>query len=582
MCGIVGFTGNKDFPKLHHLLSFLEHRGRDEASQWWGGGVNLGINRMAVNDLSRGLYPLIYKKYALVYNGEIYNYKNLKQHLLLRGVSLASHCDGEVILPLFDLYGPAAFNRLEGMFAAAIVDQDKHRLVLARDKMGEKPLYYYRTGKTLVFASEMKVILSGVSNGWSINQDSLSEYLKQGFVFGPKTIVNGIKKLLQGQLLEFDLDSMRIHRRRYWEPMIHQDLLHYSDNDLMGILEDELDRSITQRMLSDVPIGCFLSGGVDSGLVACLAGKHQKKMKTFSVGIPSSPNDDESKYSKAIAAQLSTDHQEVEFTQELCLTILEDIGKTIDEPISDPAALPTFMISKLASNSVRVVLTGDGGDEVFGGYDRYRKHLMMDKLKIYRLIRPLHRRYTTQGIWKEDELERLLKIPSLTFKSPQVLKLLENTNPMAAMQLADFNGYLPEQLLMKVDKMTMRHTLEARAPLLDSRLVEFGLNLPTRLKIHHKHGKYLLKKVAEKLLPKSLVWRPKHGFTLPINQWLRDKFRPIAEDSVAVIAEYPHLFNEKYYQEILANHFNSNCQYGDKIWSMVVLIEWAKEYGIKF
>lgn len=540
----------------------------------------MGINRLAVNDLRPGLYPLKYKRYVLVYNGEIYNYQEIKKHLAERGVRLVSHCDGEVILPLFDLYGSAAFERLEGMFAIAIVDLNEHRLVLARDKMGEKPLYYSRAGENFIFASEMKAILNGASNGWLINPDSLPEYLQQGFVFGPKTIVRGIKKLLPGQVIALDLKTNKLSQARYWRLKLNQNTHEESIENLVSRLEDELDRSVRQRLLAEVPIGCFLSGGVDSGLVAYFACKYQKKLKTFSVKFPSSPGDDESKYSQAISAQLSTDHQEIEFTQESCLPIVENIGKTIDEPISDPAALPTFLLSKLASKSVKVVLTGDGGDEVFGGYDRYRKQLLAEKLKVLGLFPPLHRRYSTQGIWREDELKRLLKIPSPSLRFPSILKRLENTNPLLAMQLTDFNGYLPEQLLMKVDKMTMRHTLEARAPLLDSRLVEFGLNLPNRFKINRGHGKFLLKKVGEKFLPKSSVWRPKHGFTLPINLWLREKFRPLAEDSAAVIGKNSSLFDKQAYQRILADHFKESCDFGDKIWSMVVLIRWAKEYGV--
>lgn len=579
MCGIVGFTGNKDFIKLRRLLALLEHRGRDETTLWWDEGVNLGINRLAVNDLRPGLYPLKYKRYVLVYNGEIYNYQEIKKHLAERGVRLVSHCDGEVILPLFDLYGSAAFERLEGMFAIAIVDLNERRLILARDKMGEKPLYYSRSGENFIFASEMKAILKGTPNSWSVNPASLPEYLQQGFVFGPKTIVRGIKKLLPAQVIALDLKTNKLSQARYWRLKLNQNTHEESIENLVSRLEDELDRSVRQRLLSDVAVGCFLSGGVDSGLVAYFAGKYQKKLKTFSISFPSSPDDDESKYSQAMAAQLSADHQEIEFTQESCLPIVENIGKTIDEPISDPAALPTFLLSKLASKSVKVVLTGDGGDEVFGGYDRYRKQLLAEKLKVLGLLPPLHRRYSTQGIWREDELKRLLRIPSPPLKFPSALKRLENINPLLAMQLTDFNGYLPEQLLMKVDKMTMSHTLEARAPLLDSRLVEFGLNLPNRLKIHRGHGKFLLKKVGEKFLPKSLVWRPKHGFTLPINLWLREKFRPLAEDSAA-IGESSTLFDRQTYQRILADHLIGGCDYGDKIWSMLVLTRWAKEYGI--
>lgn len=580
MCGIVGFTGSKDFIKLEKLLTLLEHRGRDETSRWWNGGVNLGINRLAVNDLRPGLYPIKYKRYVLVYNGEIYNYLELKEYLAKRGVRLSSHCDGEVILPLFDLDGYAAFDRLEGMFAAAIVDTAGNRLILARDKMGEKPLYYYRTGKKLVFASEMKVLLNGISNRWSINPASLPEYLQQGFVFGPKTIVRGIKKLLPAQVIDLDLKTNKVSQARYWKPKIHQVINEEPVENLAERLEDELDRSVRQRLLSDVPVGCFLSGGVDSGLVTYFASKYKGKLRSYSVGFPSSFEDDESKYSRELAERLSTDHQEIVCTQDSCLPIVENIGKTIDEPISDPAALPTFLLSKLASKSVKVVLTGDGGDEVFGGYDRYRRQLVVEKFKILRLFPPLHKRYSTQGIWQNDELKLLLKIPSPPLKFPSILKKLEGKNPLQAMQLTDFNGYLPEQLLMKVDKMTMRHTLEARAPLLDSRLVEFGLNLPNRLKIHRGKGKFLLKKVAEKFLPKSLVRRPKHGFTLPINLWLREKFRPLAEDSAAAIGESSSLFNRQTYQRILADHLNTRCNYGDKIWSMVILTRWAKEYRV--
>lgn len=581
MCGIVGFTGNKDFSRLQRLLDLLKHRGRDETTLWWDKGVNLGINRLAVNDLRRGLYPLKYKNYLLVYNGEIYNYQELKKHLTDRGVPVFSHCDGEVILPLFDLYGRAAFNRLEGMFAIAIVDLSKRRLILARDKMGEKPLYYSLVDQRFIFASEMKVILRGVKNGWEINSVSLPEYLQQGFVFGPKTIVRGIKKLLAGQILEFDLKTNRLNQFRYWKPKLGGKRPRQTESELVEALEDELDRSVKQRLLTDVPLGCFLSGGVDSTLVTFFVSKYQTKLKTFSVGFPDEEKHDESRYSRWVAEILATDHQEIECTQESCLPIIKNIGKTIDEPISDPAALPTFLLSKLASLSVKVVLTGDGGDEVFGGYDRYWKQLAAEKFKIFGLFLPLHRRYSTQGIWQQTELNSLLKIPSYPLKFPSALRRLENQNPLAGMQLADLAGFLPEQLMMKVDKMSMQHTLETRAPFLDSKLVQFGVNLPPKLKIKRLHGKYLLKKVAERNFPKSLIWRPKHSFTLPIGSWLRREWRTLAEESVESFKNDSELFHKPTYQKFVEQHLSGECEFADKLWSMIVLTRWAKEYNFR-
>jgi asparagine synthase (glutamine-hydrolysing) len=593
MCGIVGFTGKKNQKLLVSLLKTIKHRGYDETSYYFAKGVNLGMNRFAIIDLAKGLYPMTYKHFVLIFNGEIYNFRELKRVLENKGVSFKTNSDAEVILFLFDIYGPKAFEMLEGMFAIAILDKEKNKLILARDKFGEKPLYYCQNGKQFIFASEIKTLLSSSRLESILELNSLSSYLHHGSVFGNKTLVKKIEKLRPSQYLVFNLKSGKITKDYYWKPRTKQSLkstnLRRLASELSGLIED----SVKKRLLADVPVGSFLSGGVDSSLIAYFATKNVKKLKTYSVAFPESLKYNEAIFAKKVASRLETDHTEIICTPEKLIPVIEGLGKYIDEPIVDPAVLPTFFLAKEARRLVKVVLSGEGADELFGGYYRYHKELIAQKLspinkflprlpgRFNKILNPLYENYSPQFVWTYRELEKLLNIRFSKVTMSKKTRAIIKKDPLLALQLYDIQGYLSEQLLMKVDKTTMIHNLESRAPFLDTEIVNFALSLPSKYKVRGVHGKYILKKVAERYLPKTIVWRPKHGFSLPLNTWFRGPWKGIGEVSLEELKPYHKIFNLDYYEEILHMHMKKESDYGNKIFSMVALAKWLSHHKIK-
>jgi asparagine synthase (glutamine-hydrolysing) len=605
MCGILGFTGRNNPRLLKRLLGTMRHRGFDDQGFFAAGGLNLAMNRLAINDLRRGLYPMTYKHYVLVFNGEIYNYPHLKKQLEKVLVPLTSRCDAEVILPLFHRFGPKAFTRLEGMFAFAIFDRKKKQLILARDKAGEKPLYFLKAGSALIFASEMKAIIAYAKyQGIPVKLDlpSLVECLSQGFVAGSKTLLQSVAKLPPAHYVVYDLRSLRLIKKAYWNPPVTPLLSIRSEESARNHLTSLIQDSVAKRLLSDVPVGCFLSGGLDSSLVTYFAAQHLPNLKTFSITFPESLRHNEADYSSLVASWLGTDHTVIPCTGKTVAAVVHDIGEYIDEPVIDPAVLPTFLLAKQARRSVKVVLTGEGADELFGGYHRYLKELALARLQrlarrtpflnlAYRLmtpdsidayLTPLAHHDRPQTIWRPSQLRQLLDLGTTQFpiSAGMALRLPADTNPLLAMQLTDFRGYLPEQLLMKIDKITMRHTLEARAPYLDTRLTNFALRLPRHLKIKGIHGKYLLKQVAQTYFPKSFVWRLKHGFSVPLDRWLRADLRTAAQDSLADLKAYQPLFNITLYRQVIQEHLDNRSNHKHKIWSMIVLTQWLKHYKI--
>jgi len=596
MCGIVGFTGEEDRRLVSKKLKIIEHRGRDEFVVRHDKGLNLGMNRLAINDLTKGLFPMRYKHYVMIFNGEIYNYSELKNNLFQKGIKLKTRNDGEVILPLLDLYKEKAFKLLEGMFAIAIFDTRKKKLILIRDKFGEKPLYYFYKNGYFSFASELKALIFDKKVNFKINLNSLNEYLQQGFAFGNKSFVKGVKKLNPGCFLEYDLKSQKIKKESYWQLRIQSGFEKIPEFILIDELELKLKEAIRKRLLSDVEIGCFLSGGIDSSMIALYAKEFLGKLKTFSISFEGNKREDESEYSRKVSTWLDTDHKEIRCNGKSVKPIVENIGKYIDEPICDTAVLPTFLLAKEARKKVKVVLSGGGADEIFAGYHRYWQELLAIKIRgllgenggkilskftrgrFNKIFTSVNDHYSTQGIWNYDELNNLVNFNCKKLLFPFLKKYIKD-NLLLGMQLTDLSGYLPEQLLMKVDKMTMSNNLESRAPYLDTDLVGWALNLPEELKISNRHGKYLLKKLGERYFSKSFTWRPKHGFYVPINNWLRKELKKEALDSVEK-AGGMEIFKSKYYEKIVKKHMSREGDYGDKIWSMIVLSKWMKEYNI--
>ena len=377
MCGIVGFTGKKDLKKLDVLLSTIEHRGRDERVVDYVSQINLGMNRLSINDLRINIFPFKYKKYTLIFNGEIYNYSNLKNKLIKKKVELKTSCDAEVILPLYDIYGIDFLKYIEGMFALAIVDENKKTVILARDRMGEKPLYYSSCDDNLVFASEMKVLMKYFGKSMEIDNKKIGEYFYNGFVSDGGTVIKNINKIPAAHYLIYDLEKKLLELKKYWSPEIKK--INENEKYLIEKLDKLIEESVNERLLSDVPVGCFLSGGVDSSLIAYFASKRLKNMSVFSVSFPGQEAHDEIKYATLVAKKLGVKQEIIECNSENVRELIGNIGKLIDEPIADMAVILTYLLAKKARESIKVVLTGEGADELFGGYDRYRREILKNK-----------------------------------------------------------------------------------------------------------------------------------------------------------------------------------------------------------
>ncbi len=597
MCGIVGFTGPKDFVQLKKLLEIIEHRGRDERVIDYQSSLNLGMNRLAIKDLQTDLYPLHYKNYLLIYNGEIYNYQALQKKLQTKGIEFKTNCDGEVILPLFDRLGPKAFAQLEGMFTLAILDLKSQQLFLARDKAGQKPLYYLPNQEGFAFSSEMKALMPLLKTP-NLETNLLPKFFREGSLLGEKTLIKEVKKIRPGQYLKLDLESLQLTTAQYWSLSTSLKKTTLSEKKLTDRLDNLLRDAVKKRLMSDVPIGTFLSGGVDSSLITYYASQETTNLKTYSVSFPGHEKDDESYYSHLVSEKLKTNHTEIVCTAQKAKAVIKQLGKIVDTPIIDPAVIPTYLLAQEASKEIRVALSGEGADELFAGYYRYPKQLTglwlqkyvplplwsliknfvpgRIRYKVDQTLTPLSSYYSSQDVWTPTELEKLL--PQLPYQAEYNYPpaSMFDQEPLLAMQLRDFQHYLGEQLLMKIDKCTMAHNLEARSPFLDSQVTQFAWSLPKKYKIQGLNNKYLLRKVAARYLPQNIAWRFKKGFTVPLNDWYRHELRDVVENTVEELGHYPKIFNHLYLKQIVQEHLRDQKDHRDKIWSLIVINQWLK------
>lgn len=602
MCGITGFTGYKNKKELLRLLSIIKHRGRDGQAVYIKNNVNIGMNRLAIIDLSSHLYPMRYKQFVLMFNGEIYNFPSIKKQLSQEGVCFKTKSDAEVILPLFVKHGIKSFEMLEGMFAFCIYDIKKQQIILARDKSGEKPLYFTKTAEGIIFASEIKALLSIRRIHKVINKNALRQYLTHGFVRAPDTLIETIQKVPAASCVVFSIRSKRLRLYPYWVPKHERQNSVLQNNRVTNeqTLDALIRKSVNLRMIADVPVGCFLSGGIDSSLIAQYASQIQPNIQTFSISFPNNTRVDESSYAKYVANMFHTNHTEIACTSAAVRELVDDIGTLIDEPIVDPAVLPTLLLAREARKSVKVVLTGEGADELFGGYPRYinelckefiyrrthsfliQKSIKEKILKFYPtdIFNNLQERYSPQHIWKTNELNSLLRYSDNAVNTSNYNAFIKS-NPLLFMQLTDLKGFLSEQLFNKIDKSTMAFNLEARAPYMDTNIINFALHLSQEQKIHIFQGKYVLKQVAMKYFPRSFVWRPKHGFDVPLSEWFRNDLKPIVYESLRDISEYKTIISHAYYTNIINDHMEKRTDNGTKIWSMIVFSRWLKRNIIK-
>lgn len=532
MCGIAGLIlKNKQAPpeSLELFTRSLAHRGPDASGVHCDGPLGLAHTRLSIIDLSGGDQPLFanHGKLALVANGEIYNHPELRTTLEASGICYKTHSDCESILHIYRQQGVGGLQRLNGMFAFALWDAERGRLLLARDRLGIKPLYYVHLSDRILFASEIKAILPHLPEMPELRMQALADFLQNQFITGRETIFQGIKRLLPGEVLSIDR-NLKISRQTYWQAQLTPPRkIRFAQ--AKEEFNELFQQVFTEHIRSDVPYGLFLSGGVDSAILLTMLKRwHDQPIQTFSVGFRNSKMQDELENASQLAQRFGTDHHRLELSADELIERLVHTTWACDDLMRDYACLPLAALSETAAQSLKVIFTGEGGDEVFAGYRRYR-HTFEDRIKS--VLRPGTGGFRTRGHWRGN-------YPQQVFSPVLQLHLEETRAPFrlayqaarpdwsicTKRQYTDLVTALPDNLLVKADRISMAFGLEARVPMLDHRVVEFGLCLPDRLKIHGHQGKWFLKHWAEQQLPKELLYRPKRGFHVPVGEWLTGRF----------------------------------------------------------
>lgn len=594
------------------------HRGPDAGGEYLDDWVGLGHRRLSIIDLSPlGNQPMYSAdgRYLIVFNGEIYNFQELRDDLEKTGCSFKSRTDTEVILALYQLEGARCLQKLNGMFAFAIWDREGKVLFLARDRIGKKPLYYYHGGSDRVaFASELKAILQLPGIGREVEPTAIADYLKYLYIPAPKTIFKRIHKLLPGHYMEVQI-GCEPKIKEYWDVDFSRVSTNPCGDDIAARLFELVGDSTKCRMMADVPLGAFLSGGLDSSAVVALMARHSANpVTTCSIGFEDK-NHDETEYAREVAKYYFTSHAEYIVGKELAETALL-LPRYFDEPFADSSAIPTFHVSRLARKVVTVALAGDGGDENFGGYGKYVTEMREDMVRrsvprfllravkgiasghhntLMRKARTLAESalsdsgqgfYRTNTFISDGDLDSLLSRPlqmSCRGYDPaeHTLKYwnrLKGADHLTRMLYTDIKTYLPGDILVKVDRMSMAHSLEVRAPLLDFRVVEFAASLPGTLKILGNNKKKLLKDAFEPYLPSRIVHRRKHGFTVPLDEWFRRDLVAFGEKYLLNSPSLADFFNMGRIRGIWEEHQERKVNHGTLLWSLLSFSLWQQEY----
>ena len=620
MCGIAGFThrGRPGYTELIDALTgSLFHRGPDHQGVYASPDICLGAVRLKIIDFAGGDQPMSSADGSTViaFNGEIYNHDELRRELEALGIQFRTRCDTEVVLEAFRRWDTGCFARFRGMFAAAIWSQPKKRLVLARDRMGIKPLYFMRRAGDLHFASELKAIFAHPAVPRELDHEALGDYLSLNYVPSPRTLVKGIEKLAAGHFLEYRAGKVSIEP--YWK-------LNFAPERMgLGEAKEHLDgllrNSVREHMISDAPVGIWSSGGLDSSTVLHYAAEAASRpLQTFSVGFRSRCCD-ESVYFREMARRYGTVHHEMELQPGNDLRdAIEDFAYYSDEPGADAGALPVWFLSRMTARHATVALSGDGGDELFGGYLTYQADRIARPL---RLVPPRLRRaalgmversvpVSGKKIGFEYKLKRLLEgslLPadeahlfwngSFSRKqkrrlldgkcggSPDLFRWLPGAREIGFLNrymLLDQQHYLPDNILYKVDRMSMAHSIEVRPALLDHRIVEFAASLPQDFKIRGSRGKFILRELMKGKLPKSVLKRPKQGFDIPTHDWFRGFLRPLLLDTLASDAvEKSGILNFPETQRIIRDHMDRRINAGYHLWGLLTLFLWLKKWDIE-
>lgn len=623
MCGIAGFFRTAvpyaDGALLQRMGEVIRHRGPDAGGEYLDDHVGLTHRRLSIIDLSpQGNQPMISGdgNLVIVFNGEIYNFSDLRDELEREGDVFRTRTDTEVILALYRKKGTACLRDLNGMFAFAIWDKAKRTLFLARDRIGKKPLYYYHGGgDRLVFASEIKSILQLPGISRDIEPSAIPDYLSYHYIPDPKTIYRNIFKLPPAHYMVVAVGS-EPHIAEYWDVGFS-----VSGNISINQAEDklvELLRDATRiRMLADVPLGAFLSGGVDSSaIVALMAGVSEKPVRTCTIGFDDKRHD-ESLYAREIASLFATDHQEYVVRQSLIDTV-SLLPEYFDEPFADSSAVPTYHVSRLARQNVTVAVAGDGGDESFAGYAKYAVELKENCVRQFvprsvlslintvfagigetstvarkarslsqsAMMEPGRAFFRTNSSIPQSAIVSLLseKLKSDCRGYDPALHTLrywdkmKDADHVTRMLYTDLKTYLPGDILVKVDRMSMANSLEVRAPFLDYRIIEFAASLPSDWKIKGSKKKIILRSAFSRLLPPGILNRPKHGFTVPLDKWFRDELRPIAEASLLNYRPLHDLLDIGTLNRVWNEHQENKVDNGEMLWNILMLSLWHKKW----
>jgi asparagine synthase (glutamine-hydrolysing) len=598
MCGIAGFNWTSK-ESVEKMADTLRHRGPDDRGIYLDRNVSLGHTRLSIIDLSpKGHQPMESQDLVLIYNGEIYNFKELRKQLESKGYRFNSGTDTEVLLYSYHFWGPACTEKFDGMWAFCIYDKKKNTLFLSRDRFGIKPLYYYFDGDRFVFASELKAITSHNIN-FKIDTRAVNFFFYQKYIGDNLTIFENCYKLRPCENLFFDLNDKKIRLEKYYN--LEQDVARHQEIPLaerLQSLETTLAEAVEERLVADVPVGSFLSGGIDSSLISAIISQRHKAFDTFSIGFKDESYD-ELKYSIFVSEYIHTKHH-YEY-MEVDENVLKFILDNIDEPFGDSSLLPTYLLSKMTRQKVTVALSGDAGDEVFGGYDTYKaykyaKYFPNALLKLARycadLLPPSEEKVTFTFKMKRflrdfgAEVNKRHLDWMATFNDLQRQKLLNHHfvpaesliycspgKDLLSIQLNDIHNYLAEDILKKVDTASMLNSLEVRVPFLDHQLLPLALSLPEEYKISLLETKRVLKKIASGYLPREIINRPKRGFTVPISKWLRDS--ELIHDFLTNTDFYKHNFlNYSYVQTLLDSHIKKIQDNARELWLVFIFNYW--------
>jgi asparagine synthase (glutamine-hydrolysing) len=627
MCGITGIVdsrGSVDSEVLQRMTNALRHRGPDDEGYYLndarasGPSVGLGFRRLAIIDPGGGHQPMASEdeRLWLVCNGEIYNHQDLRRELEAKGHRFRTQCDVETLLHLYEEHGPDCVQKVNGMFALALWDTWNQTLFLARDRLGKKPLYYRDDGATFLFGSEVKALLQHPSCPRELDRRSLSKYLAYEYVPAPHCIIKGVRKLPAGHSLTWQ--NGRADLRRYWDLKVPAQASSGDESQLAEELRDRFKEAVRLRLISDVPLGVFLSGGLDSSSVVAMMAELRPaaQIKTFAIGFKEK-SFDESSHARRVAEFFGTDHHEEILGAQTLLEILPKVWSLLDEPFADASVVPTYLLSRFTRQHVTVALGGDGGDELFAGYPTFKAHRLADYYRVprtlhERLIRPLAERLPVshanfsfefklkrflRGIGSRPEIRDQIWLGSFTPAEQRALlngvspeiddyedvvqaeKNCGSTGPLERLIYLYCKFYLQEDILTKVDRASMACSLEARAPFLDYTFVEFANSIPPNLKLRGLKTKYILKRAMRDKLPPDILARPKKGFGIPIAQWLRSDLKHMALDTFAEQRiRQQGLFDHRAVSRLLDEHLRGKKDHRKQLWTLLMFQSWFEEY----